>query len=558
MTHPANRSGDKDPTFDAIIVGAGFAGLYMLHRLRGMGLTARVYEAGGDVGGTWYWNRYPGARCDVESLAYSYSFSEELQREWEWTDRYPTQPEILRYIRHVADRFDLRRDIRFERRVESVHFDEAECLWQVRTDQGDHARAPFCIMATGCLSVPLEPDLPGLRDFAGGIYRTNLWPHEAVHFGGRRVGIFGTGSTGIQSIPVIADEAAQLTVFQRTANFSIPAMNAPLDPEFVREFKARYPEHRAHQRLGLSMGSGDLEVVVRDRKPALSTAESAPQEEVDRVCKAYWSRGGAHFMTSIGDLMSNEASNRRVADFVRARIRAIVNDPATAEALCPTTHPIGTKRICVDTNYYDTYNRSNVRLIDLRKHPVEAIEPGGVRLADRFVELDDLVLATGFDAMTGALLRMDIRGLGGRRLEQAWREGPRTYLGLMVPDFPNLFTVTGPGSPSVLSNMVVSIEQHVNFIADILGHMREQGYRSIRAKPEAEAAWTAEVNRLANATLYPKGGSWYLGANVEGKPRVFMPYVGGVGAYRKACEAVAAENYRGFDFQRSAPALAMS
>ena len=321
----------------------------------------------------------------------------------------------------------------------------------------------------------------------------------------------------------------------------------------MREFKARYPEHRAHQRLGLSMGSGDLETVARDRKPALSTAESAPQEEVDRVCKAYWSRGGAHFMTSIGDLMSNEASNRRVADFVRARIRAIVNDPTTAEALCPTTHPIGTKRICVDTNYYDTYNRSNVRLIDLRKHPVETIEPAGVRLADRFVELDDLVLATGFDAMTGALLRMDIRGLEGRRLNQAWREGPRTYLGLMVPDFPNLFTVTGPGSPSVLSNMVVSIEQHVNFIADILSHMRDQGYRSIRARPEAEAAWTAQVNRLASATLYPKGGSWYLGANVEGKPRVFMPYVGGVGAYRKACEAVAADNYRGFDFQRSAP-----
>ena len=535
--------------FDAVVVGAGLAGLYMLHRLRGMGLSVRVYEAGSDVGGTWYWNRYPGARCDVESLAYSYSFSDELQQQWEWTDRYPLQPEILRYINHVANRFDLRRDIRFKRRVESAHFDESECLWRMRTDKGDQALAPFCIMATGCLSTPLEPDLPGLDRFAGGVYRTNLWPHENVRFGGRRVGIFGTGSTGIQAIPVIAREAADLTVFQRTANFSIPARNGPLDPEFVRAFKARYPEHREHQRLGLSMGAGDLEVVACDTEPMLPTAETATPAEVNRVCKAYWSRGGAHFMSAIGDVMSNEASNRRVADFVRARIRAIVSDPETAETLCPTTHPIGTKRICVDTDYYATYNRPNVSLIDLRRTPLKSIEPQGVRLADRLIELDDLVLATGFDAMTGALQSMDIRGSNGRRLSQAWHDGPRTYLGLMVPGFPNLFTVTGPGSPSVLSNMVVSIEQHVEFIAGILGHMRERGLRSIQANPDAEAAWTDEVARLANATLYPKGGSWYLGANVEGKPRLFMPYVGGVGAYRKTCESVAASGYRGFDFE---------
>ena len=542
--------------FDAVVVGAGLAGLYMLHRLRGMGLSVRVYEAGSDVGGTWYWNRYPGARCDVESLAYSYSFSDELQQQWEWTDRYPPQPEILRYINHVADRFDLRRDIRFERRVESARFNEAECLWEVRTDKGNEARAPFCIMATGCLSTPLEPDLPGLEDFAGGVYRTNLWPHENVRFEGRRVGIFGTGSTGIQAIPVIAREAAHLTVFQRTANYSIPAVNGPLDPAFVRAFKARYAEHREHQRLGLSMGAGDLEAAARDMKPMLPTAEKVTQAEVNRVCETYWSRGGAHFMGAIGDVMSNEASNRRVADFVRTRIRAIVRDPETAETLCPTTHPIGTKRICVDTDYYATYNRPNVSLINLRKTPVESIEPQGVRLADRLVELDDLVLATGFDAMTGALLRMDIRGSHGRKLSQAWRDGPRTYLGLMVPDFPNLFTVTGPGSPSVLSNMVVSIEQHVEFIAGILEHMRERGYHSIRANSQAEADWTAEVAKRANATLYSKGGSWYLGANVEGKPRMFMPYVGGVGAYRSTCESVAANGYRGFSFRRDAPAAA--
>ena len=542
--------------FDAVVVGAGLAGLYMLHRLRGMGLIVRVYEAGGDVGGTWYWNRYPGARCDVESLAYSYSFSDELQQQWEWTDRYPTQPEILRYINHVADRFDLRRDIRFEQRVESAHFDEADCHWHLRTDQGDEVRAPFFIMATGCLSTPLEPNLPGLEDFAGGVYRTNLWPHEKVRFAGRRVGIFGTGSTGIQSIPVIAREADHLTVFQRTANFSIPARNGPLDQEFVREFKARYPEHREHQRRGLSVGVGDLEVVAREMKPMLATAETATQAEVDRVCETCWSRGGAYFVTAIGDVMSNEASNRRLADFVRAQIRAIVKDPATAETLCPTTHPIGTKRICVDTDYYATYNRPNVSLINLRKTPVISIEPEGVRLTDRFIELDDLVLATGFDAMTGALLRVDIRGSNGRKLSQAWRDGPSSYLGLMVSDFPNLFTITGPGSPSVLSNMVVSIEQHVDFIADILEYMRERGYRTIRANPRAEADWNAEVARLANATLYPKGGSWYLGANVEGKPRMFMPYVGGVGAYRMTCEDIVADGYRGFEFQPAEPAAA--
>ena len=539
--------------FDAVVVGAGLAGLYMLHRLRGMGLSVRVYEAGSDVGGTWYWNGYPGARCDVESLAYSYSFSEELQQQWEWSDRYPTQPEILRYINHVADRFDLKRDIRFERRVESARFSEAECLWEVRTDKGDQALAPFCIMATGCLSTPLEPDLPGLENFAGGIYRTNRWPHAEVDFSGRRVGIFGTGSTGIQAIPVIARQVDHLTVFQRTANFSIPAVNGPLDPAFARAFKARYPEHREHQRLGLSMGAGDLEAAPRDMRAVLPTAEKATEAEVNRVCELYWSRGGAHFMNAIGDVMNNEASNRRVAEFVRGRIRATVNDPETAQALCPTTHPIGTKRICVDTDYYATYNRPNVSLMDLRKTPVESIEATGVQLTDRFIELDDLVLATGFDAMTGALLGMDIRGSSGRKLSQAWHGGPRTYLGLMVPGFPNLFTVTGPGSPSVLSNMVVSIEQHVDFIADILGHMRARGHRSIQAQPEAAAAWTDEVTQLANATLYPKGGSWYLGANVTGKPRVFMPYVGGVGAYRKTCESVVADGYRGFSFLPAAP-----
>ncbi len=520
----------------------------MLYRLRKLGLTARIYEAGDGVGGTWYWNRYPGARCDAESLAYSYSFSPELEQEWQWTERYPTQPEILRYVEHVTDRFDLRRDIRFERRVNSARYDETARVWRVTTEHGDRASAPICVMATGCLSVPQLPDIPGLDEFEGHRYQASEWPHDGVDFSGQRVGIIGTGSSGIQAIPVIAEQAQHLTVFQRTPNFSVPAENAPLDADFVRQFKARYREHREYQKKGLMSGFGDLDIVPKELVPGAETAASISDEELARICDEYWHSGGAYFMVAIGDAMLDDEANRRVAEFVRNKIRLIVKDPVTAEALCPKSHPIGTKRICVDTGYYQAYNRDNVELVDLGKTPIERVTSSGIQTAGRHFELDTLVLATGFDAMTGALSKIEILGEGGLTLLEKWSAGPRSYLGLMIAGFPNLFTITGPGSPSVLSNMIVSIEQHVDFIIDCLEHMRARGFDTVTAQREAEDQWVDHVNEVANATLYPKGGSWYLGANVPGKPRVFMPYAGGVGPYRELCDEVVADDYRGFSF----------
>jgi cyclohexanone monooxygenase len=522
---------------DAVVVGAGFAGLYMLHRLRGLGLSARVYEAGAGVGGTWYWNRYPGARCDVESLDYSYSFSDELQREWRWTERYASQPEILRYLEHVADRFDLRRDIQFKTRVTAAAFDEAARRWTVETDGGERVSARFCIMATGCLSDAQVPALEGLESFAGKRYHTGRWPHEGVDFTGQKVGVIGTGSSAIQSIPLIARHAAHLTVFQRTPNYSIPARNAPLDPEQERRVKAGYPEYRQRareSRVGF--------VVESHASPALAVT----REEREREYEARWRRGGLGFSATFPDLLVSQEANDTAAEFFRAKILGIVRNPAVAEALVPQGYPLGTKRLCVDTDYYATFNRDNVTLVDLRETPIEAITPRGVRTRDAEYPLDSLVLATGFDAMTGALLKIDIRGRAGRSLREAWSAGPRTYLGLAVAGFPNLFAITGPGSPSVISNMVVSIEQHVDWIADCIAALRARGLTCIEATPEAEAAWVAHVNEVGGATLYPRANSWYVGANIPGKPRGFMPYVGGVGVYRQKCDEVATRDYEGF------------
>lgn len=539
---------DQGATFDALVVGAGFAGLYLLHRLRAMGMSVRVYEAGDNVGGTWYWNRYPGARCDAESLAYSYSFSPELEQEWQWSERYASQPEILKYVEHVAERFDLRRDIRFERRVNHAHYDSETQRWNLSTEQGDTASAPICIMATGCLSVPQLPDIDGLDDFQGARYQASHWPHEGVDFSGLRVGVIGTGSSAIQAIPEIAKQAAQLTVLQRTPNFSVPAQNGPLDPEFAQAFKTNYRDHRHYHQRGLSSGFGDLEVVPRERTPMAESALPLSKQEIAEICDTYWNTGGARFMGAIADAFINEEANAKVAAYVHDKIHSIVQDAETAAALCPTDHPIGTKRICVDTDYYATYNRDNVRLVNLRQTPIEKITATGVQTSQEHIELDALVLATGFDAMTGALLRMDIRGVDGVRLEDQWQAGPVSYLGLMVSGFPNLFTVTGPGSPSVLSNMMVSIEQHVDFICDCLEHMRDGQKTTVEADAAAQAQWVEHVNDVANATLFPKGGSWYLGANVEGKAQVFMPYAAGVGVYREVCEDVVADDYRGFQF----------
>jgi cyclohexanone monooxygenase len=522
---------------DVVVVGAGFAGLYMLYRLRAMGLTARAFEAGSDVGGTWYWNRYPGARCDVESMQYSFSFDESLQQEWKWSERFASQPEIVRYAGHVADRFDLRRDIRFDTRVTAATFDEAARRWTVETDRGDNVTARFCVMATGCLSAGRRPDIPGIDDFKGSTYHTGEWPLEGVDFSGRRVGVIGTGSSAIQAIPMIAEQAERLVVFQRTPNFSLPARNTALTPDYEASWKQRYAERREearHTRSGTIYDFGNVS--------ALSVAPEVREQEYT----ARWHKGGANFMMAYNDIATNAAANATAADFVRARIADIVRDPTTAAKLTPRDYPIGTKRICVDTGYFETFNRPSVELVDVRTSPMIVITARGVRTSDAEHKLDSIVFATGFDAITGALSRIAISGRGGASLRDKWTAGPRTYLGLMTAGFPNLFMVTGPGSPSVLSNMIVSIEQHVDWIADCLGWLRDRGVDGMEADVTAEDQWVDHVNEVADTTLYPQANSWYLGANVPGKPRVFMPYVGGVGAYRRRCSEVAQCGYAGF------------
>ena len=524
-------------SFDAVVVGAGFAGLYMLHRLRKEGFSVRVIEAAADVGGTWYWNRYPGARCDVQSLVYSYSFSDELQQEWEWRERYAGQPEILSYINHVADRFDLRGDVQFETRVTEAVFDESSKRWTVSTDQGESFSAQFCIMATGCLSTPRRPDFKGLDSFAGDWYHTGYWPHEEVDFSGQRVGMIGTGSSSIQSIPIIAEQADQLSVFQRTANFSVPAWNHDLDPDTVADWKANYPQ------VEQAIRTGEMGVLYQGNMwAATEVTAQQQQEELERR----WQQGGLVMWGPFTDVLMNETSNAIAGDFVKNKIRETVKDPEVAELLCPKGYPFGGKRVCVDTDYYKTFNRDNVTLIDISGSPIEEITPAGLKTGEASYEFDSLVFATGFDAMTGTLLRINIRGRNERPLRDKWAAGPRTYLGIMTADFPNLFTITGPGSPSVLSNMIVSIEQHVDWIADCMIHLREQNLACIEPNKDAEDGWVDHVNELASATLLPKADSWYMGANIPGKPRVFMPYLAGVGQYREICDGVVADGYRGF------------
>ncbi|WP_407520036.1 flavin-containing monooxygenase [Methylobacterium oryzisoli] len=525
--------------YDAIIVGAGFSGLYQLHQLRDrLGLSVRVLEAADGVGGTWYWNRYPGARCDSESYYYSYSFSPELEQDWEWTERYPEHSEILRYLNHVADRFDLRRDIQFETRVTGAAFDDARNRWTVTTAAGERFEAAFLITAVGCLSAANVPAIPGLETFAGAWYHTGRWPHEGVDFTGKRVGLIGTGSTGIQATPVIAAQAAHLTVFQRTANYSVPARNGPMGPEVQREIKANYAAIREKARASTNGHPFDV-----SDQSALDVAE---EERLARY-EAAWERGGLRFRAVFRDLLLDKAANDTASEFIRAKIRSIVKDPEVAARLTPTDHPFASKRPPIDTDYFETFNRDNVGLVDLKATPIEAIVPEGVRTRDATYPLDVIVFATGFDALTGPLLALDIRGSGGRPLREAWAAGPRTYLGLQTPGFPNLFTITGPGSPSVLTNMPIAIEQHVEWITRCIAHLREQGLERIEATPEATESWVAHVNEAAHATLLPMANSsWYLGANVPGKPRVFMPYAGGMARYRAHCETVARKGYEGF------------
>ena len=524
--------------FDIVIVGAGFAGMYMLHKARKLGLSARVLEAGTGVGGTWYWNRYPGARVDIESMQYSYQFDDDLAQEWEWSEKYSPQPQLLEYANHVAERFDLFKDIQFNTRVASAKYDETAAEWTLTAEDGSETIGRFYVMATGCLSVPNRPHIDGLDDFDGPVYQTGRWPHEEVDFTGKRVAVIGTGSSAIQSIPVIAAQAAELTVFQRTPNYTIPAHNAPMDKDYAASVKARYREFRAE---ASKTGSGIHAVYHMD------SVLDATQEERERRYWERWNQGGLGFMGAFGDQMLTQEGNDYAANFVKDRIREQVEDPETAEKLCPK-NLIGAKRLCVDTNYWKTYNLPHVSLVDIKAEPLERIEGATLYAGGKGYELDALVLATGFDAMTGALLAVDIQGTGGARLQERWAEGPSSYLGYSITDFPNLFVVTGPGSPSVFTNMLPHIEQQINWISDCIGYMQERNYRQIAVEPQAEIDWWDHVQEVGAVGLKATVDSWYIGANIEGKARGMMPYLGGYPQYCEKCDDIAANGYEGYAF----------
>jgi cation diffusion facilitator CzcD-associated flavoprotein CzcO/acetyl esterase/lipase len=526
------------PDHDVVVAGAGFAGLYLLHRLRELGFSTRVLETADDVGGTWYWNRYPGARCDIQTIDYCYSFDPELETEWQWSERYATQPEILRYLQFVADKHDLRRDIEFSTRIEAAVWNDGTSLWTLRTDRGQKITCRYYVMATGCLSMPKTPDIAGHDRFLGEAYFTSHWPHQGVDFSGKRVAVIGTGSSGVQSIPLIAEQAAELTVFQRTPCYCIPAHNGPVPAHRMTELendRAAYREAARQSLFGVPLAPmevGALQVSAEEREAHYEDIWKAG--ELLGIAGAY------------ADIITNATSNETLCEFVRDKIREIVNDPEVAETLCPKDFYIATKRPCLDTNYYETYNLPHVRLVDLRKHPIKAITESGIDTINASHTFDAIVFATGFDAMTGALVGVDITGSNGLTLREKWSNGPETYLGLMTTGFPNLFTITGPGSPSVLSNMTVSIEQHVEWVSNCLDDLRKNNFEFIEPTRTAEAGWVQHVNDYGAITLLPQTNSWYTGANVPGKPRVFLPYIGGVGPYRRICDEVVERGYFGF------------
>ena len=536
-----------DVDVDVVVVGAGFSGLYLLYRLRKAGFSTRVFERGGDVGGTWYWNRYPGARCDVESLQYSYSFDEQLQQDWHWPEKFSAQPDILAYANHVADRFNLKKDIEFNVEVKASRFDENLKTWKITTNSGEEIDAQYFIMATGCISTTQIPNIKGLSDYVGNTFHTGDWPHEEVDFSGQSIAVIGTGSSGIQSIPVLAKQAKKLTVFQRTPNYSIPSQNEPMTKKYERSWKDVYSERRKEMRYSAHGSLKDLNAV-----PALSVDEDQRQE----LYTKRWAIGGTGFLGSFNDLLTNADANYTAAEYVRQQIKRVVKDKETAEILCPRSYPIGTKRICIDTGYFETYNRENVKLVDISKKPIQRLVTDGIIVDDQLYAFDSIIFATGFDAMTGSIFNVDIKGRGGLALKEKWNAGPKTYLGLMSASFPNLFMITGPGSPSVKSNMIMSIEQHVDLVIETLLSMRRKGLSVVEPELEAENKWVDHVQEVANKTLFPQANSWYMGANIPGKPRLFMPYIGGVGAYREICEEIVANNYRGFKFEKSKQAIA--
>ncbi|UVE93832.1 NAD(P)/FAD-dependent oxidoreductase [Dietzia sp. B32] len=531
-----SQFGSDNVDVDLVIVGAGFSGLYLTYRAKQLGFSVRVFEAGTSVGGTWYWNTYPGARCDVESIDYSFSFSEELQQEWNWSERYAAQPEILAYLNHVADRFDLRRHVTFNSRVTSAEFFDDG--WLITTSTGETVRSTFCVMASGGLSAPKKPDFEGLDDFRGEWFHTARWPAEGVDVRGKRVGVIGTGSTGIQAIPQLAKNAEHVTVFQRTPNYSVPARNRPLSQDELNEVKATYSDRRARARRAPS------------GVPPVSAPEpGAPLSEEQRVSvlEAGWEFGGAPvLLRAFSDVMTDAGVNKTVGDFVRRKIAETVKDPATAKALAPTDYPFGAKRLCVDTDYYQTYNRDNVELVDLRGNPIERITADGVVCGGIEHKVDVLVFAIGFDAISGALTEIDLIGRDGRQLREYWRGGPKATLGVQVAGFPNLFLVNGPGSPAVLGNVVTFAEQHIEWITECLDYLRAHSISTIETTEELDDGWAAHVDEVGATTLYVKAKSWYTGENVPGKPRRFLPYAGGLDVFRDKCDEIANKGYEGF------------
>lgn len=528
--------------FDAVVLGAGFSGLYMLYRLREAGYSTRVFETGGGVGGVWYWNRYPGAKCDIESIYYNYTFSKELYQEWTWTSKYPEQKEIRSYLNYVADKFNLRKDIQFNTRITAAHFDKESSKWKIQTDDGTIITATFFISGAGCLSAANVPDFKGLDSFQGDWYHTGKWPQEKVDFKGKRVGVIGNGSSGVQAVPEIAKEAGHLTVFQRTPQYTIPARNYRYDPTFIQQTKDNY---EGIKRIMHASPTGNgLQIA------DVSALEDSPDEQA-KVYEKAWQEGGFAFTSTYNDLFINVDSNKTASDFIRTKIKETVKDPETANKLLPN-YFFGTKRPILDTGYYETYNRENVKLADVKNDPIVEITPNGIRTQKAEYDLDILVFATGYDGMTGPLFKIDIRGSEGISLKEKWEDGAavRTYLGLATAGFPNFFMITGPESPSVLVNMPTAIEQHVDWITDCIEYLTQNNIDVIEPKREAEEAWSRHCREVAESTLYVKTDSWYTGANIEGKPRSFLIYLGGFIPYKQKCNEVTASGYDGFVLSR--------
>ena len=552
----SRRTVDGAPALDVVIIGAGFAGLYALHHLRGLGYDARIVEAGGGVGGTWYWNRYPGARVDIESVEYSYSFSDELQQEWNWTERYAARDELLRYLNHVADRFDLRRSIDFGTRVESAIFDEDAVLWTLHASGGRTIQARHCIMATGFLSAPNQPNFAGLDSFNGKVYHTAYWPEEGVDFSGQRVGVIGTGSSAIQCIPIIAQQAAKLTVFQRTPAYAVPLRNCPMPEEYLRSVKANYADWR-HREREKSFG-GWVAVNFKPIDQVFDLAMNATAEERTAAYEERWASGGLAFYNSYPDIFVKLEANATLAEFLRSKIRERVQDPETAELLSPRDYPALTKRLCADSGYYETFNRDNVSLVSLKANPIKEITRTGVQAGDTEYEFDSIVLATGFDALTGAMMRINVRGRGGVTLQDHWRDGARTAFGLMVAGFPNMFMLSGPGSPCPLFQPILLSEDQVRWIGDCLQYLDRTGHNQIEATQAQEDSWVQGCTDAVNATLFPLAKSWYMGSNVPGKPPIGLAYFGGIQNYWAICNQLAADDYRGFALSIPTASVAMA